>query len=207
MKKIISFFAVALLGISAVISVPAFTSAEIKNPEYSYNIQDLRNLRDFLLVKETSDLSSKDYDLNNDNVWDVFDLCLMRKEFLNQQEESKLKIEVNGHTLTATLENNASAQALAKLIKNEPLVLNLNEYGSFEKVGTLPQSLPKNDESITTKAGDIMLYQGNQITIFYGSNTWSYTKLGRIDNISQSELKEIMGDGNVTVTLSLSEEL
>ena len=81
--------------------------------------------------------------------------------------------------------------------------LTLNEYGSFEKVGALPQSLPKDDERITTEPGDIMLYLGNQITIFYGTNTWSYTRLGRIDNVTQAELKEILGSGNVTVTLSL----
>lgn len=120
------------------------------------------------------------------------------------KEETKMNIEVNGHTLTATLADNEAAKSLAELLKDEPMVLNLNEYGSFEKVGALPQSLPKNDERITTEPGDIMLYVGNQITIFYGSNTWSYTRLGKIDNASQTELKEIFGDGNVTVTLSLA---
>ena len=116
----------------------------------------------------------------------------------------KMNIEVNEHTLTATLADNEAAKALSELLKDEPMVLDLNEYGSFEKVGTLPQSLPKNDERITTEPGDIMLYVGNQITFFYGSNTWSYTRLGKIDNVTQAELKEIFGDGNVTVTLSIA---
>lgn len=120
------------------------------------------------------------------------------------ENEAKLQIEVNGHTLTATLADNDSAKALAELMKDEPLTLELREYGSFEKVGPLPQSLPANDESVTTEPGDIMLYQGNQITIFYGSNTWSYTRLGKIDNVTQSELKGIFGEGDVTVTFSLT---
>lgn len=121
-----------------------------------------------------------------------------------KESEPKLQIEVNGHTLTATLADNEAAKALAELIMDAPLTLKLREYGSFEKVGPLPQSLPANDESITTEPGDIMLYVGNQITIFYGSNTWSYTRLGKIDNVTQSELKEIFGEGDVTVTFSLT---
>lgn len=121
-----------------------------------------------------------------------------------KENEPELQIEVNGYTLTATLADNDSAKALAELMKDEPLTLELREYGSFEKVGALPQSLPANDESITTEPGDIMLYVGNQITIFYGANTWSYTRLGKIDNVTQSELKGFFGGGDVTVTLSLT---
>lgn len=125
-------------------------------------------------------------------------------EETEEENEISLQIEVNGHTLTATLADHEAAQALTELIQSEPLTLNLHEYGSFEKVGPLPQSLPTDDENITTEPGDIMLYQGNQITIFYGSNTWSYTRLGRIDTITQAELKDILGEGDITVVLSLS---
>lgn len=205
MKKIVSLFASLLLGIGAVISCN--TTAETTETEYTYTIQDLWNLQDFLLAKPTEDdLSGKPYDLNNDGVWSGFDLCLMRKELSASKEDTEMKmnIEVNGHTLTATLADNEAAKALAELLKDEPMVLDLNEYGSFEKVGALPQSLPKNDERITTEPGDIMLYVGNQITIFYGTNTWSYTRLGKIDDVTQAELKEIFGSGNVTVTLSIA---
>ena len=78
----------------------------------------------------------------------------------------------------------------------------MSDYGSFEKVGDLPQSLPRNDETITTVPGDIILYQGSKITIYYDENTWDFTKLGHIDNITQEELKAILGGGDVTVTLS-----
>lgn len=115
----------------------------------------------------------------------------------------KMDITVNGHTLTATMADNSSAEALHDLLNQGALTLNLNEYGDFEKVGNLGHTLPRNDERITSEAGDIFLYQGNQITIFYGSNTWSYTRLGRIDNVTKSELKDILGEGDVTVVLSL----
>lgn len=115
----------------------------------------------------------------------------------------KLNIEMNGHILTATLVDNPSAKALAKMLENKPLTITLNNYGDFEKVGALPQSLPKDDENITTEAGDIILFQGNQLVLFYDLNRWSYTRLGKVDNITQKELKEILGDESVTVTLSV----
>ena len=118
-----------------------------------------------------------------------------------EKSDNKLKISVNGTELTATLEDNSSAKALSELLKQGNITVDMSDYGNFEKVGNLPQSLPQNDESITTVPGDIILYQGNKITIYYAENTWDFTKLGHIDNITQDELKTILGDGNVTVTL------
>lgn len=117
-------------------------------------------------------------------------------------EDMKLKISVNGTELTATLADSTAAKELAEKLKDEPATVTLNEYGGFEKVGKLPWSLTKTDESIVTEAGDIMLYQGNQMTIFYNSNSWSYTRLGHIDNITGEGLAKLFGDGNITVTLS-----
>lgn len=119
-------------------------------------------------------------------------------------EETKMNIEVNGYILTAVLEDNTSAKALAEMIKYEPLTLNLEDYANFEKVGTLPQSLPRNDEPIDTDYGDIILYQGNQFVLYYDTNSWTFTKLGHVNNVTKEELKEILGDGSVTVTLSLA---
>ena len=79
----------------------------------------------------------------------------------------------------------------------------MNDYGNMEKVGSLGQNFPRNDESITTEVGDIILYQGNSLVIYYAPNSWSFTRLGKINNISQKELKDILGKGDVTVTLSL----
>ena len=117
-------------------------------------------------------------------------------------EDMKLKITVNGTELTAELADSTAAKELAEKLKAEPVTVTLNEYGGFEKVGKLPWELTKSDEHIVTEAGDIMLYQGNQMTIFYNSNSWSYTKLGHIDNITGEELSELFGKGNISVTLS-----
>ena len=122
----------------------------------------------------------------------------------DEKTDNKLKISVNGTELTATLEDNSSAQALTELLKQSNITVDMSDYGNFEKVGNLPQSLPKNDEKITTVPGDIILYQGNKITIYYAENTWDFTKLGHINNITQEELKTLLGDGDVTVSLSIS---
>ena len=121
----------------------------------------------------------------------------------SEKSESELLISVNGHELTASFADSTAAAELAEKLKAEPVTVSLNEYGGFEKVGKLPWALTKTDENIDTEPCDIMLYQGDQMTIFYNSNSWSYTKLGHIDNITQEELKDIFGDGDVSVTLSL----
>ena len=111
----------------------------------------------------------------------------------------------SSHKLTATLANNSSATAFYKLLQKAPLTIKLNEYGGFEKVGSIGSSLPRNDKQIATTAGDIMLYQGNQITIFYNNNSGSYTRLGKVNGVTQSELKQILGKGDVTAIFEITE--
>ena len=115
----------------------------------------------------------------------------------------KLQIEVNGEVLYAVFENNSSADAFIELLKQGSVTVAMHDYGNFEKVGDLGHTLPRNDTEITTEPGDVILYQGNQITIYYDVNTWSFTRLAKIENITQTELKEFLGDGNVSVTFSL----
>ncbi len=119
--------------------------------------------------------------------------------------DNKIAISVNGHQLTATLVDNSSAQALVELLRKGAVTVQAHEYGGFEMVGTLPQSLPRNDEQITTTAGDIILYQGNSICFYYASNSWNFTRLGRIDNAESLNLKNIFGSGSATFVLSLPE--
>ena len=119
--------------------------------------------------------------------------------------QMEIIIDVNDNKLTAALADSTAAKELAEKLKSEPITVTLNEYGGFEKVGKLPWSLTRTDASTETEPGDIMLYQGNQMTIFYNSNSWSYTKLGSIENTTQEELKALFGEGDVTVTLSLKE--
>ena len=114
--------------------------------------------------------------------------------------EMKMIVNVNGIEFSATLENNSAAETLASIIGSNPLELDLRDYGGFEKVGSLGFSLPSSNRQITTHSGDIVLYQGNQIVMFYGSNSWSYTKLGHIDDLRGWE--DALGRGSVTVILS-----
>ena len=115
----------------------------------------------------------------------------------------KLKIHVNDTTFTATLEENSSAKAFAEFLAQGDMTLDMHDYGSFEKVADLPRSFPRNDTQIDTDAGDIILYQGKSITIYYDKNSWNFTRLGKIDNVDKIRLKQILGDGNATVTFSV----
>ena len=114
-----------------------------------------------------------------------------------------IKIRVNGSELIIKLENNSSVNALVEKLKSGNITINAHEYGEFEKVGNLGFSLPTNDTQIKTTSGDLMLYQGNQITLFYGSNSWNYTRLGKIVGTSEKELKNILEKGYVILVLSI----
>jgi hypothetical protein len=115
----------------------------------------------------------------------------------------KLKIHVNDTTFTATLADNSSAEAFAEYLSQGDLTLDMHDYGSFEKVADLPRSFPRNDTQIDTDAGDIILYQGKSITIYYDKNSWNFTRLGKIDNVNKKRLKQILGDGDATVMFSV----
>ena len=111
-----------------------------------------------------------------------------------------LVIQANDHTFYADPEDNTSVEALIEKLSAEPLELDLHDYGSFEKVGPLPWTLPTNDTSITTAPGDVILYQGVQLTIYYDENTWNLTRLAKIRDVTKEELLEVFGEGNVAVT-------
>jgi hypothetical protein len=123
-----------------------------------------------------------------------------------QTTMEKIYITIDGQTLTASLADNSSAQALMEALKQAPITYEAHDYGNFEKVGPLGQSFPENNESITTEPGDIILYQGSNLCLYYDTNTWNFTRIGKIEGKTQAELKQILkaGQGNITVTLSLS---
>lgn len=120
-----------------------------------------------------------------------------------EDSETKLLISVADTQLTATLADNSSAKALVELLKQGDITVDMSDYSNFEKVGELPEELPRNDEQLDTDYGDLILYLGHRFVIYYDKNSWEFTKLGHIDNITQEELKDILGDGDVTVTLSV----
>ena len=123
-----------------------------------------------------------------------------------QNEVTKMYITIYGNKLEVTLENNSSVNALVELLKQGDITYTADDYGGFEKVGSIGHSLPTNNSQITTEAGDVILYQGNQICIMVGSNSWSYTRIGKINGYSVSELKNLVGtgEGSTEVTLSLN---
>ena len=127
----------------------------------------------------------------------------------NNQTESgegnnmTMNIQIGDHVPTATLVQNSSTEALIELLSEGPVTIEMSDYASMEKVGPFPQSLPRNDEQISTDAGDLILYQGNSFVIYYDTNSWNFTRLGKIDNVTKQELKDILGSGSVTAVLSL----
>lgn len=127
-----------------------------------------------------------------------------KSEWVEEENgEMKMNVNVNGQDFTATLEQNSAVSAFVQMMENGPVTLQLSDYAGFEKVGPLGQSLPASNSQTTTQTGDIVLYQGNQIVMFYGSNSWSYTRIGRIDDLTGWE--EALGSGDVTVTLSVED--
>ena len=127
------------------------------------------------------------------------------KSSLPEGTDRMFYAHVNGKVLKILAAENSSADAFLDLLKSGDVPVEMHDYGSFEKVGPLGTTLPRNDEQITTEPGDVILYQGDQITIYYDVNNWSFTRLGKVQDLSQAEMKEILGSGNVTVTFSLSE--
>lgn len=124
------------------------------------------------------------------------------ENFLTGGYTRMIKLIIGNTTLTATLVDNSSARALEDLLSKGDITLDMQDYGNFEKVAELGTTLPTNDEDFTTEAGDLILYLGRRFVIYYDTNTWDFTRLGKIDNITQSELKRILGTGNIKVTLS-----
>ena len=114
-------------------------------------------------------------------------------------------ITVGGKTLRLAIEDNNATMELVKVLRKAPVSYEANDYGGFEKVGNLGFSLPASDTQITTGPGDVILYSGNQIVLFYGTNSWSYTRIGKMEYGTLDELKSFLraGQGKITITLSL----
>lgn len=118
-------------------------------------------------------------------------------------EGDMMKITAGDHIFTAVLADNSSAEALKELLAEGPLTIDMSDYASMEKVGAIGTSLPTNDEQISTGAGDIILYQGNSLVIYYDTNSWNFTRIGKIEDVTREELLEAFGSSDVTVTFSL----
>jgi hypothetical protein len=119
----------------------------------------------------------------------------------------KMYITIDGRTESVTLIDNSATQALVGKLQKTPITVTLSSSGGFEIWGALGFSLPTSNEQIDAQPGDVILYSGSNICIFYGTNSWSYTRLGHIDGLSESELRTFLhsGETDISVTLSLSQ--
>ncbi len=118
-------------------------------------------------------------------------------------EEKEMYLKIDEKRVEVTWEENASVDALRELCKEEDLVIEMSKYGGFEQVGSIGQELPREDHSTVTEWGDIVLYSGDQIVIFYGSNSWSYTRLGKVKGLSEDDMRALLSEKDVTLTLSV----
>lgn len=118
-----------------------------------------------------------------------------------QQDTANLQAKIDDTNVSIEWEDNDAVHALEEMAKNSVITINMSQYGGFEQVGNLGQSLPTNDSEMTTAPGDIVLYNSDKIVVFYGSNSWSYTRLGKITDQSEEELNALLNKPNVTLSL------
>ena len=118
----------------------------------------------------------------------------------NDEKSLEIKLYIDDAEVPVTWEDNDSVKAIMEMISDQSLTVQMSMYGGFEQVGELRQSIIRDDRQITTGPGDIVLYAGNNIVIFYGSNSWAYTRLGHID-LSDDQLRDLLGNEDVRITL------
>lgn len=126
------------------------------------------------------------------------------EEVVEETKNMQVEIQIGDKCMLAELVDNASTEELIELVEGEELVMSASNYGGFEKVCRIGQSITRNDEQITTEPGDIMLYSGNQLVIFYDSNSWAYTPIGHID-ASVDELEKFLSGNETEVIIRLAE--
>ena len=136
----------------------------------------------------------------------LFSCCSSDNEMKAENMEQKMYITIDGQTQSVTLVDNSATRALVEKLRQAPISVTLNSSGGFEIWGALGFSLPTSNQQMTAQPGDVILYSGSNICLFYGSNSWSYTRLGKIDGMSESELRSFLkaGESNISVTLSLA---
>jgi hypothetical protein len=129
-------------------------------------------------------------------------LSAIAENTTTEEGDNDMQMMIGETPVTVVWEDNASVEAL-KALAAEGLTIEMSMYGGFEQVGSIGQSLPRDDAQTTTTSGDIVLYSGNQLVVFYGSNSWAYTRLGHITDQTPAQMKALLGNGDVTITLSM----
>ena len=116
--------------------------------------------------------------------------------------DSTMIMMIDGTKVNVEWEDNQAVERLRDMAKDGDITIQMSMYGGFEQVGSIGQSLPRDDKQTTTGSGDIVLYSGNQMVVFYGSNSWSYTRLGHISDKDEAEMADLLSQGDVTITIS-----
>lgn len=125
------------------------------------------------------------------------------QEDTKEDTEAMMQMRIGDTLVAVEWEDNKSVRALKNLCSDTPLMIQMSMYGGFEQVGSIGQRLPRDDRQTTTSSGDIVLYSGNQIVVFYGSNSWSYTRLGHISDKDEADMTDLLSNGDVTITISI----
>lgn len=125
---------------------------------------------------------------------------------MTMEDTIMMNMKVNGTDIKVKLYDNSSAEAVKELLRKGPFTISMKDYAHMEKFGSFGMQFPTNDELVTTEAGDVILSEGNLLVIYYAPNTWNFTRLGKVQDLSETELKNVLGKGSITATLTLTDE-
>lgn len=215
MKKLLSIFVIfALVFALTTTAVSAQTSEYILgdvNGDGIVSISDVtaiqRHLAKLEQIPEERLKSAMVYDGKILTITDATTIQKKLAEMIDyfpvEEQSDEIKMLINDTPVTVEWEDNESVAALKEAVKTNPITIQMSMYGGFEQFGSIGMSLPRNDTRITTTSGDVILYSGDQMVVFYGSNTWSYTRLGHITGKTQAELTELLSNGSVIITLTI----
>ena len=167
-------------------------TGEAESAEVSVSEQSEDSTSEEQVASETESLSES---FANENK--------VTQEDTKEDTEAMMQMRIGDTLVAVEWEYNESVRALKNLCSDTPLTIQMSMYGGFEQVGSIGTSLPRNDVQTTTGAGDIVLYSGNQIVVFYGSNSWAYTRLGHITDQDAAGMSKLLGNGDVTITISM----
>ena len=143
-------------------------------------------------IEETTDLQEEVTQAQNDEPSKHAD-----------EKTFELQMTIGNTPVSVDWEDNEAVEALKDLCRNQPLTIQMSMYGGFEQVGSIGTALPHNDVQTTTSAGDIVLYSGDQMVVFYGFNSWAYTRLGHITDKSAEDMADLLSNGDTVITISL----
>lgn len=215
MKKLTGLFLLIIISLSVISAGASETTAGPSimwgdaNGDGFVNINDVTCIQRHVAELETIPEENRQTALvSGETTLSVQDATLIQQylaelleRFPAEEKQEGIHMTINNTPVKVEWENNETVASLKAAVKSKPLTIQMSMYGGFEQVGSLGMSLPRNDTRITTSPGDVILYSGNQMVVFYGSNTWAYTRLGHITDKTPAELAQLLSNGNVTITL------